>query len=355
MRLGLGEKFDLRDLGGIVWYCDILAYEFPILSLYHVDNRHLYLSLCVTRKKSSATWLLIDVPEKKLRDFFDQSVSLLSLLNQSKLLLYFQQTRTGRRNVRRIDFSDIPEKLLPADDSFYDEDFATDEAVAIGREKTAGYSIEINGDWYLEDLANFPSLYRQIYAFNHGISNFDDELIGKRVMRSINSQPYRGGYSIVNMLAGMGESIPPTSRVRIEGISKNSPGYIKLRVDQKVAQSVEDVLNILNDGQRRGSLKRMYKESNKFLDSHHLRSIDLEDFNFEKFPDHDDLLAELDFYISRIASGLGFERQILALKAAVEPLALLKSLLAYTKRIFRLQDFVDEGLITKFGGTLGME
>lgn len=354
MQLGLGEKFDIRDLGSLQWYCDLIAYDAPILSLFHVENRHLYLALCVKRGKGSATWILFDISEKKLRDFFEQSTTLARLLADSRLILYFNETGGGRRKIRRISFSDIPMKYLPSSESFYDEDFSTDDAVALARERTSDYSIEIDGDWYLEDLADFPKLYRQVYAFNHGVINFDDELVGGRIQGSINNQPYKGGYSIVNMLNGMGESIPPISRVRVEGISKNSPGYIKLRVDQKVASGVELVLDRLQDPMKRFALKLSYKNSNRFLDDHGLRSIEIDDFSPERYVGYEEVLAEMREFALAMAIGLGYERQASALMGVTHPLALLKSLLAYSKRVFRLYDFIDEGLITKFGSRRGM-
>lgn len=354
MQLGLGEKFDIRDLGNLQWYCDIVAYDAPILSLFHVESRHLYFSLCILRDKRGAVWIMFDLPEKKLRDFFEGNSSVLEILKSARNILYFSEKNGGRRGVRRISFADIPEKYLPTSDSFYDEDFSTDEAVSIARERTSDYSIEIDGDWYLEDLADFPRLYRQVYAFSHGVVNFDDDLIGGRVQRSINSQPYKGGYSIVNMLNGMGESIPPTSRVRVEGISKHSPGYIKLRVDQKVAAGVEAVLDRLSDPVKRFGLRLAFKNSNKFLDGHNLRGIDLTEFNAERYEDYNSILVELRTHALSIALGLGYERQVSALLEQIHPLALLKSLLAYLKRVFKLYDFVDEGLITKFGGKRGM-
>lgn len=355
MQAGLGEKFDIKDLGGIQWYCDVVAYDFPILSLFHVDNRHLYFALCIKRKKTSAIWILFDVPEKKLRSFFEQTSTVLELLKQSRFILYFNEKNGGRRNIRKIEFSDIPAQYLPAENSYFDEDFSTDEAVSIARERTSDYSIEIDGDWYLEDLADFPKLYRQVYAFNHGVSNFDDELVGGRIRRSINDQPYKGGYSIVNMLNGMGESIPPTSRVRVEGISKHSPGYIKLRVDQKVAAGVEHVLEQLNDPMKRFSLKLAYRTANKMLDSYGLRSIEISDFNASRYQDYNEILNQIRQQALTIAVGFGYERQAAALIDLTHPLALLKSLLAYARRVFRLYDFIDEGLITKFGGKRGLK
>jgi len=71
------------------------------------------------------------------------------------------------------------------------------------------YRIEMDGRWNLKDLYEFPHAYLQVYAFVYA---FDTELPARdadRINYALESYPWGGGYSIVNIYTVLQTQIGP--------------------------------------------------------------------------------------------------------------------------------------------------
>ncbi|MCA8310643.1 hypothetical protein LGM90_19225 [Burkholderia sp. AU28942] len=349
MRALKGTTSGVLSYAKAEWYCDVLEYEIPILSLYR-HGRKLLLCLWVEREHSTDRYLLFTVSDSILKEFLASEISLREVLQDAARIIVFEQGDRGRRNLRFVEFENLFDDYIPSEDSYFDPRFATDEAVRLSEEKSENYYLNIGGDWYLEDWSDVTRLYKQVYAFNHAMRNIDAPNVSGRVQPGLKNMPFRGGYSIVHLLNSMQEAIPAVSRVRVESIQYASPGHIGLKVDPQVAVDVEKMMNSLDDDDHLESVRKVYRECEKFLDDNGLRTLDSAKFNKNEFSLYDDVVQQLRQFAIEILdrTGHGGEREKLISDETALPL--VKALQAYVRRIMRLQKYVDDGLITKFGG-----
>ncbi len=349
MRTLKGKTSGVLSYAKAEWYCDILEYEIPILSLYRF-GRKLLLSLWVERERSTDRYLLFTVADSALKSFLASKITLREVLEDSTRIIAFEQGSKGRRNLRTVEFDDLFEDYIPSEDSYFDPRFATDDAVKLSEERSENYYLNIDGDWYLEDWSDVTRLYKQVYAFNHAMRNIDTPSVSGRVRPGLNNMPFRGGYSIVHLLNTMQEAIPAVSRVRVASVQYNSPGHIGLKVDPNVAADVEKMMGSLEDEDNFDSLRTVYRDCERFLDDNGLRTLDSAKFNKNEFSLFEENVEQLRQFAIQILNmtGHGNEREKLISDETALPL--VKALQAYVRRIMRLKKYVEDGLITRFGG-----
>jgi hypothetical protein len=66
--------------------------------------------------------------------------------------------------------------------------------------KIASYRIEIDGEWTLNDLHEFPYAYTQAYSFLYSLM-MDAADEDERLRITFEAHPWRGGFSPVNFFA----------------------------------------------------------------------------------------------------------------------------------------------------------
>ena len=90
------------------------------------------------------------------------------------------------------------------------------------------YRIGMDGRWNLKDLYEFPHAYLQVYAF---IYAFDTDLPthdAERINFALESYPWGGGYSIVNIYNVLQTQVGPKFKPVIKEIRYASPGWIDI-------------------------------------------------------------------------------------------------------------------------------
>ncbi|SDQ22775.1 hypothetical protein SAMN05443245_0467 [Paraburkholderia fungorum] len=195
MRKLEGKTGGVLTYKNIEWVCDILEYEIPLLSFYKLGRKLLF-CLWVEREKSNDRYLLFDVSAANLASYFSADLSLLEIIENSTRIIAFESNGKGRKNLRFVKFEKLFDDYRPAEDSYFDPAYATDDAVELAKEKQGDYYINIDGEWYLEDWSDVTHVYKQVYAFNHSIRNIDAPHVAK-VQSGINSLPFRGGTALL--------------------------------------------------------------------------------------------------------------------------------------------------------------
>jgi hypothetical protein len=111
------------------------------------------------------------------------------------------------------------------------------------------YRVTLDGQWDLRDLHEFPHAYEQVYAFTYC---FDSDLSppdAGRIDRALESYPWRGGYSVVNIYTVLMSEVVFEHRPRIKSIQYASPGWIDLLLNLnpaiKLAASVMAITSSL--------------------------------------------------------------------------------------------------------------
>jgi hypothetical protein len=93
---------------------------------------------------------------------------------------------------------------------------------------TGIYRIELDGRWDLRDLYEFPHAFLQAYSFIYAFDSDLDPRDYDRINYALESYPWRGGYSIVNIYQVLKNQVEPEFRPVIKEIHYASPGWIEL-------------------------------------------------------------------------------------------------------------------------------
>lgn len=101
--------------------------------------------------------------------------------------------------------------------------------------KPDNYRVELNEDWELEDLYKYPHALSQCYAFVYCLDSVHESGNHERIAHAMQTYPFRGGYSYVNIYSVLKNQIPKAERPRIDTMSKQSPGWLDLILNVEVA------------------------------------------------------------------------------------------------------------------------
>lgn len=100
------------------------------------------------------------------------------------------------------------------------------------------YRVSLNEDWDLEDLYEFPHAYSQCYAFIYCLDSELHPRDRERIAYALESYPWRGGYSYVNIYFVLKAQVPAEDRPKVHAIRKESPGWLDLVLNPQVAAQV---------------------------------------------------------------------------------------------------------------------
>lgn len=101
--------------------------------------------------------------------------------------------------------------------------------------KTDSYRVLLNEDWELEDLYEYPHALSQCYAFVYCLDSELEPHDRERIAYAMQTYPFKGGYSYVNIYSVLKNQIPGPDRPRIDTMRKQSPGWLDLFLNVDVA------------------------------------------------------------------------------------------------------------------------
>lgn len=113
------------------------------------------------------------------------------------------------------------------------------------RDDQESYRLELNGNWKLDELYEFPHTFDQCYAFIYCLDSPLDIHNQERVDNAFAGYPWRGGYSYVNIYSVFQNQIPGQHYPRIKSIHKASPGWLELFLNADVAIQVAKSVSAL--------------------------------------------------------------------------------------------------------------
>ncbi|SDQ22798.1 hypothetical protein SAMN05443245_0468 [Paraburkholderia fungorum] len=135
----------------------------------------------------------------------------------------------------------------------------------------------------------------------------------------------------------------------MDSISYASPGHIGLKVDVAVAKDVERVMKAVSGDDDFEGLRTVFRECHSFLVDNGLATLSSSEFN-KGYALYEELTASLRQFAVELLERTGHGADIKKMVSDDFALPLVKTLLAYVRRIMRLRRYLDDGLITKFGG-----
>lgn len=155
---------------------------------------------------------------------------------------------------------DVPEEYLPEAGLFSD---AHTEDFELGR--VSGEIEEqlfIDGEWGVNEFGLFYQKYADLYAFGVAVEALKDPGTPERkktaIRKSLNSKPFQGGGSYLQMFDELESSSSRDERLSLEGIVYNSPGKVRISGAQQHLSAIE--LIVRNYLVNRKEINAIHKE-----------------------------------------------------------------------------------------------
>lgn len=200
------------------------------------------------------------------------------------------------------------------------------------------YKITLGGVWSLRDFYELPHVFSQVYSFNCAFLLVGRPRNPEILMQVFSSFPWRGGYSAVNFYNSLGHMVPSDLRAKVKSIQYASPGWIELGLLVPAAATIGAVVDRFVKSA--GGLNNLYTEIHAGMRARELMRINAKRREMELARE------ELNFVIessNQLAKAMGFEDLAALNKRTGNPLASLKILLSYFRRIRKLADYAIKG------------
>ena len=197
------------------------------------------------------------------------------------------------------------------------------------------YRVVLDGNWRLSDLYQFPRDFAQCYAFEYCLDTDLEARDRDRIDDALETYPWQGGYSYVNIYNVLQNQVPAKYRPKIDSISYGSPGWIDMTLHIDAAIQVAKAVAIVA-----GSMVAAvaaYRKINRMLSD--IRT-DNETAKIDRTLAQARLLRKL---CEEMAGILGFEKLEDLHKRTGDPETSLKLLLAQFRRVKRLAEYLQKG------------
>jgi hypothetical protein len=204
--------------------------------------------------------------------------------------------------------------------------------------RSGSYRIRLDADWSLKDFYELPHVFAQVYAFNCAFLLARGDGGSERVVYAFSSYPWRGGYSAVNFYNTLGYQVPLRLRPKVKSIQYASPGWIELSLLVSAALAIGKAIDTFVKSA--GGLNALYTDIHRGMRDRKLMKIDV------KLKELELTKAQIDFAVEssqRLAKDLGFEGLDELNEGTGNPLATLKILLSYYRRVRTLAGYAIKG------------
>jgi hypothetical protein len=202
----------------------------------------------------------------------------------------------------------------------------------------ATYTITIGSSWSLKDFYELPHTFAQVYAFHCAFLLMDEVDDPERLWYVFGSFPWRGGYSAVNFYNSLNSQVPREFRPKVKSIQYASPGWIELSLLLPAAVAVSKVVDKFV--RSASGLNGLYTEIYKGMHERKLMRIEA------KRQEMDLTQRQIEFAVKMsklLAEGLGFGRIEELNERTGHPVATLKMLLSYFRRVRKLAEYATTG------------
>lgn len=233
----------------------------------------------------------------------------------------------------------IPEAWLPARAIFsssHTENFLLPDDLYDGNQKIKEQKISLDGQWDTVDLASLPELFTDNYSFLYALNSFKASS-NKAVGKLFQKYPWKGGFSAVGFYKGLYNQIPRPHKLAVNGITKNSPGVLKLSAVESVMIMINSTVTEINKFNNGSHL--IYRELRDGMSVRELLGRSIDEVNVDD--------SDLNFIESRVkalANSMNFQlvNEMHELSGG-NWVATGKIFMSYYRRIKQLSEFLDTG------------
>ena len=199
------------------------------------------------------------------------------------------------------------------------------------------YKIQMHGEWTLEDLYLLPHVYSQVYALLYALNMPLEDDKEEQLYAAFTAYPWRGGYSAVNFYSYLQNLVPRPDRPKVVSIQYGSPGLLELGLVVGIAISigylVKNFSRVIID------LHAVYNDIYKGLQDRKLMRIEVKR---RELALETEQLQFINDASQRLSEMMGFKNVEQINRLTGNPLATLKILLSFYRRIRTLAGYEEE-------------
>ena len=310
----------------------LLSYEAPLVVVATDSRASLHVGVNYAEALSGYDFYFSRTKPSALRGFLDGTYDLLYLLTRKHSGKYHFGTGFGvKGEILTTKLADnLAPEVLPQPGVFMPSPAA--EAT------TARRVVHIDGRWGINDLRKFSDLVQDCYAFVFALTGRGSQATKDKISALFQKYPWRGGYSAVNFFDDLYRHIPVGQRAAINSIQYASPGTIELRMNTEAATAIQRLCSKINANDE--SVVDAYKDVHDWLAERSWLGRSASDLRLSP-SDRTELIGA----VSRLAEafGLASQKQYVLELGNSDPLAAVKILLAYYRRLEGLADYVATG------------
>ena len=203
------------------------------------------------------------------------------------------------------------------------------------------YRIHLGGRWTLADFYQLPHVFEQLYSFHCAFVGKEDIRDMERLERVFSSYPWQGGYSAVNFYRVLFSQIPRQFRPNVKAVRYASPGWMDVQLLLEAAKEVALAVGVVAAAGLTAS--KLYNEIRKGLQDRKLLGIEIDRRKLRLAEEEIEFVEKSSVKLCKM---MGFKKLKHLDELTGSPLASLKILLSYYRRISGLISFVKKGQAT---------
>ncbi|WP_363797428.1 hypothetical protein ABU614_19755 [Lysobacter firmicutimachus] len=337
-----GKSVSGKKLPEFTWNADLIEFDGPLVSLFKSDRDADALFVWVDCDRYKNRWCIVQVVRSNLRGYLNAEIALRDLFEQAGDLYFFDVGPSGRRsNFVVSTIGIVPQSYLPAADSMLDDSVATDAARRLASEGTSSCVFNLDGELYLDDISAIPKLIQQLYSFHYGLTHSYRPAVRDKLTEIMGK--WRGGVNAVNIFTGLKSVIPSIHRPQITELHYASPGHIKLDALPDLTQHIDAALNRISDDQNFERMQELYSSIYDYFKREELSGFD--DVDVSKATQITNRQSgDLEGFFNVFFDALGWSSYSDSFRGLdPSPLARMRVLLAYYRRLRQLREFVGQG------------
>lgn len=338
-----GTPIKASSIPNHTWNADLVEFEGPLISLYRSERGddviYVWLDCTSTRNR----WAIVPLSRDSLQDYLQCRIPLRSVFERSREIIVFDVgAGLKRTGFQATTWSVFPEQYKPNSESFLSSAIATVSAQRLANDITDDYFLGLDGDdLYVEDLSAIQKGFVQLYSFHYGLQYLDRHAVRHKVASHVGQ--WTGGMSSVWIFDGLSSVIPSIHRPRIGELRFNSPGHIKLNLLPGLASDVESSVQRILDPVVFSDMEDFYKRVYAYFKSSGISGFESERRDISRYLTSE-VKATLSGFVSTYLELMGWTSQSRMLDELEEsPLAQLRLLFAYYRRLRKLRGYVIEG------------
>jgi hypothetical protein len=353
----IGERLALSNLDTHHHICDLINFEYPVLSLYS-DGRESWIYMWCDRSRTERfRWILFPTSRENLSAYFTKDKSLQVLFRRAEKYWLLDRSgwsdepastddaekpKTPRRSLMAVGLDQLGD-YVPSADSNFDESLSNDLDIS-KHVVPSKFAVQIKGTWFGEDVQMFFRRFEMLYSFFYATRPQFVRTVRYK-LRHLLQMPWTGGFSRVHLYLQLRKEIPALHVLKVSRLQYASPGSLQFEAISNVGKRIREVASLLI--KHEDQIMAAAKEVRTILSKNKLSTSDLSRVPESRIP----LTAkELEIVIAdcaKIATLLEIEEELSILRSeAPNSIVYSKAVVSLVGQLDRLAEFNRQSMLT---------